>query len=113
MRENYGEGKVGQGLLLARRLVEGGIRFVEVTAEGWDMHNNLEGDMEELYLSTVYAALIEDLKQRGMLDTTLVVLATSLAENLATTAAVGALPCLLLMRPRRCRHQARLRSWGD
>ena len=83
MRENYGEGKVGQGLLLARRLVEGGIRFVEVTAEGWDMHNNLEGDMEEVAppFDRAYAALIEDLKQRGMLDTTLVVLATEFGRK--------------------------------
>ena len=83
MRESYGSGKVGQGLLLARRLVEGGIRFVEVTAEGWDMHNDIQGDMEDVAppFDKAYAALITDLKQRGMLDTTLVVLATEFGRK--------------------------------
>lgn len=82
-RESYGEGKVGQGLLLARRLVEGGIRFVEVTAEGWDMHKNLQGDMEDVAppFDRAYAALITDLKQRGLLGTTLVVLATEFGRK--------------------------------
>ena len=83
MRESYGEGKVGQGLLLARRLVEGGIRFVEVTAGGWDMHKNLEGEMDVVAppFDRAYAALITDLKERGMLDSTLVVLATEFGRK--------------------------------
>lgn len=83
MRESYGESKVGQGLLLARRLVEGGIRFVEVKADGWDMHKNLQGDMEDIAppFDRAFAALISDLKQRGMLDSTLVVLATEFGRK--------------------------------
>ena len=82
-RDKYGEGKVGQGLLLARRLVEGGIRFVELTAGGWDMHKNLQGEMEDISppFDKAYAALITDLKQRGLFDSTLVVLATEFGRK--------------------------------
>lgn len=61
--------------LLARRMVERGVRFVNIIYEAWDQHSNLEGDLR--YNSWVVdqpiAALIKDLKQRGLLDTTLVV----------------------------------------
>lgn len=82
-RENYGLSKFGQGCLLARRLVETGVRYVEVATDGWDMHNNLEGEMEDLSPSfdQAYAALIRDLDERGMLDSTLVVLATEFGRK--------------------------------
>jgi len=82
-REAYGESKFGQGCLLARRLVEAGIRYIEVTSEGWDMHNNLEADMEEIAppFDQAYAALITDLEQRGLLESTLVVLATEFGRK--------------------------------
>ena len=83
MRRKYGMSKFGQGCLLARRLVETGVRFVEVATEGWDMHNNLEGEMEDLSppFDQAYAALISDLDARGMLDSTLVVLATEFGRK--------------------------------
>ena len=83
MREKYGTSKFGQGCLLARRLAETGVRFVEVATEGWDMHNNLQGEMEDLSPSfdQAYAALISDLDDRGMLDSTLVVLATEFGRK--------------------------------
>jgi len=83
MREKYGLSKFGQGCLLARRLVETGVRYVEVATDGWDMHNNLQGEMEDLSPSfdQAYAALISDLDQRGMLDSTLVVLATEFGRK--------------------------------
>jgi uncharacterized protein (DUF1501 family) len=83
MRERYGSSKFGQGCLLARRLVETGVRYVEVATDGWDMHNNLQSDMEDLSPSfdQAYAALISDLDQRGMLDSTLVVLATEFGRK--------------------------------
>ena len=82
-REKYGLSKFGQGCLLARRLVETGVRYVEVATDGWDMHNNLEGEMEDLSPSfdQAYAALIRDLDERGMLDSTLVVLATEFGRK--------------------------------
>jgi hypothetical protein len=48
MRDAYGRSKFGQGCLLARRLVESGVRFVEVASNGWDMHTGLEERMEKL-----------------------------------------------------------------
>lgn len=83
MRERYGKNKFGQGCLLARRLVEAGIRFVEVASDGWDMHQDIQGDMTDVAPSfdQGYAALINDLKQRGMLDSTLVVLATEFGRK--------------------------------
>jgi uncharacterized protein (DUF1501 family) len=61
--------------LLARRLVERGVRFVELFHEAWDQHGNLVADLKKNCLRTdqACAALIKDLKQRGMLDDTLVV----------------------------------------
>ncbi|HVT30849.1 MAG TPA: DUF1501 domain-containing protein [Lacipirellulaceae bacterium] len=61
--------------LLARRLVERGVRFVEIFHEAWDQHGNLTHDIKENCLATdrACAALLKDLKQRGMLEETLVV----------------------------------------
>ena len=83
MREKYGMGKFGQGCLLARRLVETGVRYVEVSTDGWDMHNNLESEMQDLSpaFDQAYAALISDLDDRGMLDGTLVVMATEFGRK--------------------------------
>jgi hypothetical protein len=83
MRQKYGTSKFGQGCLLARRLAETGVRFVEVSTGGWDMHNNLQAEMEDLSPSfdQAYAALISDLDERGMLDSTLVVLTTEFGRK--------------------------------
>jgi uncharacterized protein (DUF1501 family) len=61
--------------LLARRLAEAGVRFVEIFHEAWDQHGNLSADLKKNCANTdqACAALIKDLKQRGMLDDTLVV----------------------------------------
>jgi len=61
--------------LLARRLVEKGVRFVEIFHEAWDQHGNLVGDLKRNCQETdqACAALVMDLKQRGLLDDTLVV----------------------------------------
>ncbi len=87
---NGGRGKQGEtaksfarNCLLARRLVERGVRFINVIYASWDHHSNL--DKELTYNSTVVdqpiAALIEDLKQRGMLDETLVVWGTEFGRT--------------------------------
>lgn len=75
VRDGYGRGLFGQGVLLARRLVERGVPFVEVTLDGWDTHQNNFGRVKELCgtLDTAFAALLADLKDRGLLDSTLVV----------------------------------------
>lgn len=83
LKEKYGRNKFGQGCLLARRLVEKGIRYIEVANGGWDMHNNIEEGLEEkgAELDTALAALLEDLSQRGLLETTLVVLCSEFGRG--------------------------------
>ncbi len=83
LRDKYGRNKLGQGFLLARRLVEKGIRYIEVAGGGWDMHNNIEEAMEEkgAELDVALAALLEDLSERGLLETTLVVLCSEFGRG--------------------------------
>jgi hypothetical protein len=75
MRDAYGSGPFGQGCLLARRLIESGVTFVEVNLGNWDTHDNNFERSKTLcgQLDQPLAALLADLKQRGMLDSTLVV----------------------------------------
>jgi hypothetical protein len=74
-RDAYGRGVFGQGCLLARRLVERGVPFVEVAMGGWDTHQSNFDAVPRLSqeLDTAWSALIEDLRERGLLDQTLVV----------------------------------------
>lgn len=75
-RERYGRTTLGQGCLLARRLVESGVQFVTVTDGGWDTHQNNFKSLKERKLPPLdqaYSALLEDLHARGLLDSTLVV----------------------------------------
>jgi hypothetical protein len=75
LRDRYGRGLFGQGCLLARRLVERGVPFVEVTLGGWDTHDNNFEQVKSLcgVLDPAWATLMEDLSDRGLLDSTLVV----------------------------------------
>jgi hypothetical protein len=75
-RRAYGAGNFGQGCLLARRLVEVGVPFVEVYLQNWDTHDRRTADAAKGLMSEVDAgmsALVGDLKDRGMLDRTLVI----------------------------------------
>ncbi len=76
MREMYGPHRFGRSCLLARRLVEAGVPFVEVNHRGWDDHDSAKTNMAQRapWFDRGVAALIRDLKERGMLDDTLVVL---------------------------------------
>jgi uncharacterized protein (DUF1501 family) len=82
-RERYGRSRLGQGCLLARRLVEAGVRCVEVEMGGWDMHRDLWEELPEKVgeLDTALAALLDDLEARGLLRSTLVVLATEFGRS--------------------------------
>ena len=82
-RDRYGRSRLGQGCLLARRLVEGGVRCVEVEMNGWDMHRDLWDELPEKAgeLDAALAALVEDLEARGLLASTLVVLATEFGRT--------------------------------
>ena len=83
MRTQYGTSKFGKGCLLARRLVEAGVRCVEVELGGWDMHRDIFADMgaKAADLDTGMGALLKDLAERSMLDNTLVVLATEFGRT--------------------------------
>ncbi len=82
-RNLYGSGRFAQGCLLARRLVENGVRFVEVQLGGWDTHydnfTGVEGRCKEF--DQAYAALITDLEKAGKLQDTLVVVATEFGRT--------------------------------
>ena len=76
VKERYGaKSQLGQGLLVARRLVEVGVPFVEVRRGGWDMHSRLFENIKTAGadVDTGLSALLADLKDRGMLDRTLVI----------------------------------------
>lgn len=75
IRDAYGRHKFGQSCLMARRLVEAGVSFVEVFHRGWDDHEGAAKRITERapWLDAGMSALIGDLKQRGMLEDTLVI----------------------------------------
>ena len=75
LRDRYGRNLFGQGCLLARRLVEREVPFVEVTLDGWDTHLNNFDAVKNLCgtLDGAWATLMSDLKERGLLDTTTIV----------------------------------------
>jgi len=79
----YGKEPFGQGCLLARRLVEHGVRFVEVVLGGWDTHNEnfVRAESNAQQLDQAMAALLGDLQSRGMLEETLVVLTTEFGRT--------------------------------
>lgn len=74
MRDAYGRSKFGEGCLLARRLIESGVAFVEVSLNGWDTHRDNETRIKSLAgeVDPALATLIADLKDRGRLDDTLI-----------------------------------------
>ncbi|MCA9008241.1 MAG: DUF1501 domain-containing protein [Planctomycetaceae bacterium] len=87
-RSPYGETRFGQGCLLARRLVEAGARFVEVTTEyvpflHWDTHNSGHETLQRMHteIDLPIAQLIRDLEHRGMLERTLVVIASEFSRD--------------------------------
>lgn len=88
VREKYDTGRFGRGCLLARRLVENGARFVEVTTEyvpflHWDTHANGHDTVAGLHdqIDRPIAQLVLDLEERGLLDRTLVIVATEFSRD--------------------------------
>jgi hypothetical protein len=75
VRKAYGSGRFADGCLLARRLIESGVPFVEVVLGGWDTHQDNFDRVKRLsqQVDPALSALVADLKQRGLLDSTLVV----------------------------------------
>lgn len=94
--EKYDTGRFGQGCLLARRLVESGARFVEVTTEyvpflNWDTHNDGHTTMERMHreIDRPIAKLILDLESRNLLDRTLVIVASEFSRDALTEGQPG------------------------
>jgi len=91
LRETYGMDPFGQGCLLARRLGERGVRFVEVSLHGWDTHKGNFIVTPELCekLDKGLSALVNDLHERGMLKDTLVVVTTEFGRTPKINASLG------------------------
>jgi hypothetical protein len=83
LRDEYGRNTAGARMLLARRLVEAGARFVTLTYGGWDMHDNINGSIRNQLpaFDQGFAALIRDLDGRGLLDSTLVCVASEFGRT--------------------------------
>ncbi|MCS6977472.1 MAG: DUF1501 domain-containing protein [Gemmatales bacterium] len=83
LRDEYGRNAAGQRMLLARRLVEAGVRFVSLTYGGWDMHTSIKDGMSGQLpaFDQAFAALIRDLDRRGLLDSTLVMVTSEFGRT--------------------------------
>ena len=83
LRDAYGRNAAGQRMLMARRLVEAGVRFVTLTYGGWDFHNSITANTRSQLppFDQAFAALINDLAQRGMLDKTLVMISSEFGRT--------------------------------
>ena len=83
MHELYGDSNFGQGCLLARRLIENQVRYVEVSRGGWDTHdNNFESVAENcMDIDKALSALLLDLEVRGLLKETMVVLTSEFGRT--------------------------------
>ena len=83
LRKKYGMNQVGSRMLLARRLVEAGTRFVSLTAGGWDHHDNIKNGISQQLppVDKAIATLLEDLDQRGLLDSTLVMVTSEFGRT--------------------------------
>lgn len=83
VRDEYGRNSAGQRMLLARRLVEAGVRFVVLQYGGWDMHQDITAGMKQQMpdFDQAYATLINDLDRRGLLDRTLVMVSSEFGRT--------------------------------
>lgn len=83
VRDRYGRNQAGARMLLARRLVEAGARFVTLTYGGWDHHQQITSNMRRLMpaFDQAYAALLSDLDERGLLDSTLVLVSSEFGRT--------------------------------
>lgn len=82
-KERYGNNQAGQRLLMARRLVEAGVRMVTLTYGGWDMHSGITASMKRQMpaLDQGLATLIGDLSERGLLDRTLIMVSSEFGRT--------------------------------
>ncbi|HEX4150260.1 MAG TPA: DUF1501 domain-containing protein [Pirellulales bacterium] len=83
IRDQYGRNAAGQRMLMARRLVAAGVRFVSLTYGSWDMHDKITNGMHKQLPSfdQAFAMLIQDLDQKGLLDETLVMVSSEFGRT--------------------------------
>ena len=83
LRDRYGRNQAGQRLLMARRLVEAGVRMVTLTYGGWDMHNDITPGMKRSMpaLDQALATLITDLEERGLLERTMIMVSSEFGRT--------------------------------
>lgn len=91
IKDRYGRNAAGQRMLLARRLVEAGARFVTLSYGGWDHHQNVTTQMKRLMpaFDQAYAALLSDLDERGLLDETIVLVSSEFGRTPKINADAG------------------------
>ena len=91
LRDTYGRNEAGQRMLLARRLVEAGVRMVSLSYGGWDHHDNIKNAMAGGMpaFDQAFSALINDLDNRGLLQTTLVMVTTEFGRTPKINATAG------------------------
>lgn len=91
LRDAYGRNAAGQRMLMSRRLVEAGVRLVSLTFGGWDMHGSIkQGIRGQLpQFDQAFAMLITDLAQRGLLDSTLVMISSEFGRTPKINATAG------------------------
>jgi hypothetical protein len=83
LRNEYGRNAAGQRMLLARRLVEAGVRFVSLTYGGWDLHNAIKANTQAQLpqFDQAFAALVKDLSDRGLFDSTLIMVSSEFGRT--------------------------------
>ncbi|MBI1324059.1 DUF1501 domain-containing protein [bacterium] len=83
VRDEYGRNEAGQRMLMARRLVQAGVRFVTLSYGGWDMHTGIAGGMRNLMpaFDQAYSTLIRDLERTGLLNKTLVMVSSEFGRT--------------------------------
>ncbi len=83
LRDEYGRNAAGQRMLLARRLVGAGVRFVSLTYGGWDLHGNIKGGTQGQLpqFDQAFATLIRDLDRNGLLDSTLIMVSSEFGRT--------------------------------
>jgi hypothetical protein len=91
VRDEYGRNQAGQRMLMARRLVAAGVRFVTLTYGGWDMHNAITQSMRQQMpaFDQAFAALINDLDRSGLLNETLVMVSSEFGRTPKTNQNAG------------------------
>jgi Protein of unknown function (DUF1501) len=91
IRTEYGINQAGQRMLMARRLVEAGVRYVSMTYGGWDMHYKIQENIARQVpaFDQAFAALIRDLDRRGLLDSTLIMVSSEFGRTPKINAQAG------------------------